>query len=175
MSIIRLTFIATLAIAAANSQPIHSSTNKINRIVNGGLVQPGAIPWQVLLYNRRANGWTFCSGALLTTNIVLTQASCVRGAIEIQAYLGSVIFGQGDRIAGIRYLFHPQYNSIKKYSAYNLGLLRLAEPVEISNDIQTINLPPTSFEYFTFDNQIGRVAGFGSNSAFQSFINKDFY
>lgn len=135
------------------------------RVVNGNLAGRGQFPWHATVLVRRADdSWIFCAGALLSRNTVLTHADCVVRSDAVLVLLGTNSFNTGLRIPINRFTVHPRYNTNgNRHSFFNIAVLRLSQRVNLSRSVQPISLPARKFEFFAFENQLSRFAGFGSN------------
>jgi len=117
-------------------QPIlHSSA----RIVNGLEARPHSFPWAVSLQYK---GIHDCGGVIIDQWNILTAAHCLDYANDLGNYLVRVgahnrlASGQTKRIA--RLIIHPEYDEYR--STNDIGIIRLAEPIEFNQQIQPICL-----------------------------------
>ncbi|XP_017150769.1 trypsin theta [Drosophila miranda] len=109
------------------------------RIVGGEDTTIQAHPYQVSLQTKR--GSHFCGGSLVNKNTVVTAAHCLQGRTASKVYvrLGSTLYNEGGLVVSVREL---AYN--EKYSSstmeFDVGILKLAEDVEETEDIRYIEL-----------------------------------
>nr|XP_057941514.1 suppressor of tumorigenicity 14 protein homolog [Doryrhamphus excisus]XP_057941515.1 suppressor of tumorigenicity 14 protein homolog [Doryrhamphus excisus]XP_057941516.1 suppressor of tumorigenicity 14 protein homolog [Doryrhamphus excisus] len=123
---------------------------KLNRIVGGQNAEFGEWPWQVSLHFK-----TFghvCGASILSKKWILSAAHCFvtfdrenHIAANWQTYSGMQDQFRHDgvqRRAVKRIISHPDYNQMT--FDYDIALLELSEPLELSNTIQPICLPASS-------------------------------
>lgn len=149
-------------------QPAQAAAASAPDIVGGGLAEPGEWPWQVaLLY--KANNIQFCGGSLIAPDLVLTAAHCLqRGSTERVADRISVWVGAHDlteleqgQIIDISYAaLHTNYDP---YTLdYDIALLRLAEPAQLSATVQLVQLATRADEDRYRPGTVAAVTGWGS-------------
>ncbi|XP_037603863.1 coagulation factor IXb [Sebastes umbrosus] len=152
---------------------ITEEENTNQRIVGGNDAIPGEIPWQVSLMSHSASlgrAEPFCGGSLLSELWVITAAHCLTQArIAKQGFfvrVGEHDVNQSegperDCVVAEQHLHH-MYN--EKNSPYNhdIALLKLASPVELSNQRRPICLGPKDFtENLLRDSSSSLVSGWG--------------
>lgn len=136
------------------------------RVVNGHVANINQFPWQVTVFIEHPhNESTFCSGALLSKNTVLTHADCMVDERRTYVYLGSNVFKSGQRFEVARIIVHPRNNtrSNHHHHFHSIAVLVLDAPVTISASVRPIALPPSKYEFYAFENLLARFAGFGSD------------
>ncbi|MFM7583573.1 MAG: serine protease, partial [Caldilinea sp.] len=139
-------------------------------IVGGGLAEPGEWPWQVALLNKAYYNVQFCGGSLIAPDLVLTAAHCLeRGSTERVADRISVWVGAHDlteldqgQIIDISYAaLHTNYDPYYTLD-YDIALLRLAEPAQLSATVQPVQLATRADEDRYRPGTVAAVTGWGS-------------
>ncbi|XP_065349968.1 brachyurin-like [Cloeon dipterum] len=139
-----------------------NATARHGRILGGTAVSADNFPlynYHVLVKGTGASGIaeTFCGGALLTKNYVITAAHCVASGGSASVYVGK----QEDPMTGNPFqgvpIIHPgfKYN----YVVNNIALIRLIKAVTISGTVGTIRL--SSVHPSTLNNIVVKTMGFG--------------
>ncbi|RVE64047.1 hypothetical protein OJAV_G00142440 [Oryzias javanicus] len=133
--------------------PIKLKKNYQHRIVGGDVALPGEIPWQVTLMTRlpsQSRAQPFCGGSLLSEFWVITAAHCLTHLglnFIVRAGEHDVNVDEGperDHAVAEKHI-HPSYNPrISEYN-HDIALLKLASPVELSNQRRPICLGPKFF------------------------------
>ena len=118
------------------------------RIVNGQeALSP--IPWQVALQYTNSN-WTFCGGSILDQKTVLTAAHCTFGdktndTSDWHVMVGATHAFEGQRVKIERVINHPEYQ--RKGLHNDLAIIKLSQPLELTENVQAICLPEEEHEY----------------------------
>ncbi|XP_017038771.1 trypsin theta [Drosophila ficusphila] len=130
------------SVGVSNGDPFERE----GRIVGGEDTTIRAHPYQVSLQTKK--GSHFCGGSILDKDTILTAAHCLVGrkVSKVFVRLGSTIYNSGGRVVAVRALtYNENYNS--KTMEYDVGILKLAEEVEETEDIRYVELaektPPT--------------------------------
>ncbi|KAF0307120.1 Venom protease [Amphibalanus amphitrite] len=131
--------------------------------VGGVDAQLGKWPWMVLFGRWTDDGlgnW-FCGGTLITDRHVLTAAHCLRPeeAGSVGTHIGdndlNLQFEVEHQVRNVsRVVRHPQYLG----SQNDLAVVRLATPVELTEHVSPICLPPAGAEHIGQDVE---MAGWG--------------
>lgn len=109
---------------------------------------------------------TYCGGAILNSNWVLTSADCVRNAQSVQINVGSVNFRQPlVSVSGDAYFLHTEFNPTNY--ANNCALIRVNPRTALnftnnpSATLAPVRLAALSQERTTFQGQEVYFTGFG--------------
>ncbi|KAJ4929806.1 hypothetical protein JOQ06_018827 [Pogonophryne albipinna] len=143
------------------------------RIVGGNEAIPGEIPWQVsLMFHSTVlhRAQPFCGGSLLTELWVITAAHCLlpadisKSGFFVRAGEHDVDKDEGperDHLVAEQHI-HPLYNDKKSKFNHDIALLKLASPVELSNERRPICFGPKDFiENLLRDSSSSMVSGWG--------------
>jgi len=111
-------------------------------IVGGKDAIPYSWPWHVSLH-RDSKSISYCGGALISNQWVLTSASCLfNGISEIRLglYNQAKRDEDGEQVLSVSEThLHPKYR--KGVFDYNFALLKLSSPVQFTDHISPICLP----------------------------------
>ncbi|XP_065081125.1 collagenase-like [Ochlerotatus camptorhynchus] len=132
-----------------------------SRIVNGFPAAPGQFPYQTFLRGFNAGGGALaCGGSLISNEWVLTAAHCITGVVRFEIPMGTINFNSPEVMGtSTQFIIHPQYNPNNLNN--DIGLIRLAQPVTFSQNIQPIALPSADRTGETFLDAQATVSGFG--------------
>ncbi|XP_043851865.1 chymotrypsin-C [Dromiciops gliroides] len=119
--------------------------NLATRVVGGSDVTPHSWPWQISLQYLKDNTYRHtCGGTLISNQHVLTAAHCISKSLTYRVVLGKnnlVEEEAGSVAVGVDTIFvHEKWNSFLVRN--DIALIKLAEPVELSDTIQAACLPP---------------------------------
>ncbi|XP_074535686.1 coagulation factor X-like [Halichoeres trimaculatus] len=131
------------------------------RIVGGDLQRPGGSPWQVLL--RRADGYGFCGGTLVSDRWVVSAAHCLEQTAD-HITLGDFDKRRpdpGEQLIKVQRVFvHPHFHSFTFDS--DIALLYLSQPVVRGPTAIPACLPdPHLSKYLLQKGNRGVVTGWG--------------
>uniref|UniRef100_A0A8C3SV50 Peptidase S1 domain-containing protein n=1 Tax=Chelydra serpentina TaxID=8475 RepID=A0A8C3SV50_CHESE len=107
----------------------------VARVVGGEDANPHSWPWQISLQYDKSGVWAHtCGGTLIATNWVLTAAHCIRRTMRLRGSLSP-------QESGVSQLsLHCPSRSDLGFSN-DIALIKLAEPVQLSETIQPACLP----------------------------------
>ncbi|NXE27876.1 TMPS5 protease, partial [Ardeotis kori] len=116
------------------------------RVVGGVDVPPGRWPWQVSLYRGSQH---HCGGSVLAREWIVTAAHCVHSYRWLRAsawlvFAGVITHGAIKQEAGLpveKIISHPLYND--NSLDYDIALLKLQAPLNFSDAIRAVCLPPS--------------------------------
>uniref|UniRef100_A0A1A9W2J2 Peptidase S1 domain-containing protein n=1 Tax=Glossina brevipalpis TaxID=37001 RepID=A0A1A9W2J2_9MUSC len=132
-------FLVLVALSTVFASPL-ADEHIAGRIVNGNETTIEARPYQVSL-QQIGNGRRFCGGSIIGEDIVVTAAHCLQGvkASDLQIRLGSTYYNKGGILMGVKALkYHEKFNP--KLVMYDIGILKLDEPVKESSTVRYIEL-----------------------------------
>lgn len=117
------------------------STPLVFGIMDGEYVENGTIKFMASIRNKYREH--FCSGVLITSQFVMTAATCVRHR-KINALIlvvGITYLKQNGTESSIEAVFKKEATGENKVHN-NIALLRLTKELFTNEDVQPINLPP---------------------------------
>eukprot|EP00795_Rhopilema_esculentum_P012879 gene12879-3629_t len=139
--------------ATVNAKNCGTTKVAQSRVIAGQNATKGAWPWQVGLYTKY--GTLFCGGSLIAPNWVVTAAHCLEGSkpadIKIKAGDHNTQLNEGteQQVDVEKVISHPRYHVGQSadgcvYHRLNndVGLLKLANPVILNDNVNTVCLPP---------------------------------
>ncbi|XP_076341795.1 chymotrypsinogen B-like [Tachypleus tridentatus] len=139
------------------------------RIINGEETSVNKYPWMVLLrYERKKHRRGSCGGTLISPSYVLTAAHCStrnNRRKPLKPGQAETITGEHDKwvietqskVVDIEYvMIHPQYRP--KPVLNDIALWKLKHPVELSEYVDLICLPPPDVN---FSGMQGTIVGWG--------------
>jgi len=142
------------------------------RIVGGEDAETGEFPWQVRIENINDLTDAFCGGTLLSSDTVLSIASCFNALLGSSADPTNfrAIVGDTDRTSpdGEQTFFvrqiipHPDFAITATGLVNDFAIIKLATPVTFSDRIAPICLPTATNNY---DDVVATLTGWGSDTA----------
>ncbi|XP_055537129.1 chymotrypsin-1-like [Wyeomyia smithii] len=123
---------------ASESQP---------RIIKGTKVSIEDFPYIVSLRNNNQHS---CGGSILSENWIMTAAHCVKYAeiskLSIQAGRTKVSKRVDLSVYGVKQvILHPQYDEKNSWQN-DIALLKLTEPLQLSDSVRPVRLPAVCYE-----------------------------
>nr|XP_031847689.1 chymotrypsin-1-like [Nomia melanderi] len=130
------------------------------QLVGGRDSQPGQFPYTVYL---KLKGKPFCGGAIIGNHHVITAAHCILNANnkteDVEVVTGTIHLNQGGETHRVAGLYpHPYYPD---YLDKDIGVIKLAEPINFNANQQPIALPSDRTPAFVY----GTVSGWGGTSS----------
>ncbi|XP_051847357.1 chymotrypsin-C [Antechinus flavipes] len=119
--------------------------NLATRVVGGEDARPHSWPWQISLQYLKDDTYRHtCGGTLISNQHVLTAAHCISKGKTYRVLLGknNLVEEEAGSVAmAVDTIFvHEKWNSLLVRN--DIALIKLAEPVELSDTIQVACLPP---------------------------------
>uniref|UniRef100_A0A1B0BDM5 Peptidase S1 domain-containing protein n=1 Tax=Glossina palpalis gambiensis TaxID=67801 RepID=A0A1B0BDM5_9MUSC len=132
-------FLVLVSLNAVFAVPL-ANIHEVGRIVNGTQTTIEARPYQVSL-QRTVGGRHYCGGSIISEDIVVTAAHCVKGVepSDLQVRLGSTYYDEGGILAGVKtFKCHEKFNfaSIE----YDIAIIKLDQSVKQSSMVRYIEL-----------------------------------
>ncbi|KAJ8926763.1 hypothetical protein NQ314_020881 [Rhamnusium bicolor] len=147
-----------------NLEPQQPRGIPTQRIIDGNIVYPHSIPYQVFLnFTGDSNTW-LCGGSLITTTYVLTAGRCCFRASSVEIILGAHNISEREStqvyLESSNITIHPDFKmDVAAFVyQYDIAVIYLPESVTLNEVIQTIKLPTTNNTYV---NNTGKVGGWG--------------
>ncbi|XP_052642574.1 transmembrane protease serine 5-like isoform X2 [Harpia harpyja] len=121
------------------------------RVVGGMDVPLGRWPWQVSVYHGSQH---HCGGSVLAREWIVTAAHCVHSYRWLPAsawlvFAGVITHGSIKHEAGVsvkKIIYHPLYNDSSL--DYDIALMKLQVPLNFSDAIRAVCLPPSHWDLF---------------------------
>lgn len=133
--------------------------NSLNRIISGQSANANSWPWIVSIrFNNGTHRSHICGGSLIRQQYVLTAANCVynKQAKSLSVVVGSHRLDEQltpeNNIGVRRIASHWNFNI--RGVADNIAILKLDKPLNLSDKISTICLPPNGNEAFVFQKNV---------------------
>ncbi|XP_048672236.1 chymotrypsin-C-like isoform X3 [Marmota marmota marmota] len=139
-----VTVLATLLACASSCGVPSFPPNLSARVVGGDNAVPHSWPWQISLQYLKDDTWRHtCGGTLISSNFVLTAAHCISNTLTYRVAVGKndlTVDEEGSLFVGVDTIYvHEKWNSFLVRN--DIALIKLAEPVELSDTIQVACLP----------------------------------
>ncbi|XP_074162302.1 chymotrypsin-C-like isoform X2 [Sminthopsis crassicaudata] len=142
--LVSVVLLAVLGYASSCGVPTYLP-NLTTRVVGGEDARPHSWPWQISLQYLKDDTYRHtCGGTLISNQHVLTAAHCISKGKTYQVLLGKnnlVEEEAGSVAVAVDTIFvHEKWSSLLVRN--DIALIKLAEPVELSDTIQVACLPP---------------------------------
>uniref|UniRef100_A0A2K6CD47 pancreatic elastase II n=1 Tax=Macaca nemestrina TaxID=9545 RepID=A0A2K6CD47_MACNE len=137
----------TLSLFIALSCGVPTYPPSVTRVVGGEEATPNSWPWQASLqYISNGNWYHICGGTLIANNWVLTAAHCISSSRTYRVVLGRhnlYIAESGSLAVSVsKTVVHQDWNPNQVSKGCDIALLKLADPVSLTDKIQLACLPP---------------------------------
>ncbi|NXK53212.1 TMPS5 protease, partial [Chauna torquata] len=120
------------------------------RVVGGTDAAPGRWPWQVSVHRGSRHR---CGGSVLARRWIVTAAHCVHSYRRLRAsswlVVAGITHGSIQQEAGVpveKIIYHPLYNDSSL--DYDIALMKLQVPLNFSDAIRAVCLPPSLQDLF---------------------------
>ncbi|XP_073717175.1 elastase 3 like [Misgurnus anguillicaudatus] len=139
--------LASVLIARAfgcGQPPIEPVTS---RVVNGEDAKPHSWPWQISLQYQNGDSWHHtCGGSIIDTNWVMTAAHCISSSRTYRVFVGKHNLAEDEAgskaISPEKIIVHEKWNSIFVALGNDIALIKLSEPLTLSDSVQLGCIPP---------------------------------
>ncbi|KAM3611519.1 uncharacterized protein V6R79_019969 [Siganus canaliculatus] len=138
--------LASVLIAGAlgcGNPPIEPLTT---RVVNGEDAKPYSWPWQISLQYEKDGEWRHtCGGSLIAANWVMTAAHCINTQLSYRVFVGKYNLAENEAgskaILPEKIIVHEKWNPIFVAFGNDIAMIKLSEPVTLSNQVQLACIP----------------------------------
>ena len=133
-----------------------------SQIVLGNYAAPNQFPYYGYTIIHRTSGSSFCGSSLISTVWVTTAAHCLRNALAVAIYFGSI---DKENMPVSRsaegYVVHESFEKPTTL-ANDIALIKLTSAVPLSVSIQLVQLPAHSAKTIDFSGIRMTSCGFGT-------------
>uniref|UniRef100_A0A2K6CGE8 pancreatic elastase II n=1 Tax=Macaca nemestrina TaxID=9545 RepID=A0A2K6CGE8_MACNE len=141
------TLLLSALVAGALSCGVPSYPPGMSRMYGGEEARPNSWPWQVSLqYSSNGQWYHTCGGSLIANNWVLTAAHCISSSRTYRVVLGQHNLYTAESgslaVSVSKTVVHQDWNSDQVSKGNDIALLKLANPVSLTDKIQLACLPP---------------------------------
>ncbi|XP_055910850.1 uncharacterized protein LOC129945216 [Eupeodes corollae] len=138
------------------------------RITNGQAAIAKQFPYQVGLLLTHTDGNYWCGGTLLSVRWIITAAHCTKGASQIKVILGGLKSNPNGDVGEVVIEVPGNKDNVFVHKNYNansivndVSMIRLPEPVTLSDYIKPAKLPKFTGEAPLYTGQTGIISGWG--------------
>ncbi|XP_008056304.1 chymotrypsin-like elastase family member 2A [Carlito syrichta] len=141
------TLLLSALVARALSCGLPTYLPQVTRLVGGEDARPNSWPWQVSLQYSSSGTWHHtCGGSLVANNWVLTAAHCISSSRTYRVVLGLHSLSTEEpgslAVKVSKLVVHKDWNSSQLSKGNDIAMLKLAQPVSLTDKIQLACLPP---------------------------------
>jgi secreted trypsin-like serine protease len=143
-------------------QAVSDNNDFESRITGGTVAGSTDFPYVVGVLVSLVDGPQWCSGALISTQWVLTAASCVK----MKNPTVTILTGAHDITKAVEYIpvvtvkVHEKYSST--WDSNDIALLKMERPVKLSDRVRPVKLPRRSHQNMTFKKYLATITGWGT-------------
>uniref|UniRef100_A0A8D2K6J5 pancreatic elastase II n=1 Tax=Theropithecus gelada TaxID=9565 RepID=A0A8D2K6J5_THEGE len=141
------TLLLSALVAGALSCGVPTYPPSVTRVVGGEEATPNSWPWQASLqYTSNGKWYHTCGGSLINNSWVLTAAHCISSSRTYRVALGRHNLYTAESgsltVSVSKTVVHQDWDSSDASKGYDIALVKLANPVSLTNKIQLACLPP---------------------------------
>ncbi|KAJ3626105.1 hypothetical protein MTP99_016628 [Tenebrio molitor] len=152
--------------------PLREPRNVLPRIIGGQEAAPHSIPSQAFLEMYTENEGWYCGGSLISENYVLTAGHCGEDVVKAMVSLGAHALSESVEgeitVDSQDVTVHADYDG--NVIINDIAVIKLPEPVTLSDTIQPVALPTTADVDNTFTGEEARVSGWGLTDGFDEIL-----
>lgn len=128
--ILAISFLALGTATCAAPPPAPTPASQIERPIIDGVPDTNPAHKAVVALTWGSGPANFCSGTLITPEVVLTAAHCVDNISPtlLEIFFGNDVDQPGERRDAVEVAHHPLWDTASLAHGYDLGLVRLASP-----------------------------------------------
>ncbi|XP_072864125.1 chymotrypsin-like elastase family member 2A [Chlorocebus sabaeus] len=141
------TLLLSALVAGGLSCGVPTYPPSVTSVVGCEEATPNSWPWQASLqYTSNGNWYHTCGGTLIANSWVLTAAHCISSSRTYRVALGRhnlYIAESGSLAISVsKTVVHPDWDSSDASKGNDIALVKLADPVSLTDKIQLACLPP---------------------------------
>lgn len=156
LKVVALLIFATALPTAANRIDKRINRNgcgraePMGRVYNGKPISRENIPWIVRVLGARTEKGSGCAGSIITSNVILTAAHCVKSdygvlSKKVLVFFNATEFGGGYAVQVEKLKVHPKFGKTKD-RFYDIALLKLAVDLKFNRIMRPVCLPERDFD-----------------------------
>ncbi|XP_005988759.1 chymotrypsin-like elastase family member 2A [Latimeria chalumnae] len=139
--------LASFLVASVYSCGVPAIPPLVSRVVGGEDARPHSWPWQVSLQVAQGQRWAhICGGSLIDSQWVLTAAHCIDEKYQYRIALGEQSLKNAESgalaVPVAKMIPNKQFSMSDPANGYDIALMKLAEPVTLSDTIELGCIPP---------------------------------